>query len=98
MTSFINTGGQLPLLWAVCQAAAEHGTPVVGVVISAQPKTFGASLFNPVALGCGNHVLHLDKILFCIFEDFVRLQVCFGLKPTYVRFIRVLLECPLSDF
>ena len=50
-------GAQLPLLWAVCQAAAEHETPVIGVVISAQPKTFGASLFNPVALGKPNYLV-----------------------------------------
>ena len=47
-------GAQLPLLWAVCQAAEQRAVPVITVVISAQPKTFGASLFNPVALGRPN--------------------------------------------
>ena len=47
-------GAQLPMLWAVCQAAEQHAVPVIAVVISAQPKTFGASLFTPVALGRPN--------------------------------------------
>jgi len=50
-------GAQLPMLYAIAQSAAYHGTPIIAVVISAQPKTFGASLFNPVALGKPNFLV-----------------------------------------
>lgn len=45
------------LFKAIAQSAAYHGTPIIAVVISAQPKTFGASLFNPVALGKPNFLV-----------------------------------------
>ena len=47
-------GAQLPLLWAITQATATSHIPVIGVVISAQPKTFGASLWSPAGLGKPN--------------------------------------------
>jgi beta-glucosidase len=44
-------GAQLPLLWAVAQASS---APLVAVVISAQPKTFGAGLWTPASVGKAN--------------------------------------------
>jgi beta-glucosidase len=57
-------GAQLPLLWAVCEAARSRAVPVVAVVISAQPKTFGAGLWTPAGLGKPNAlVAELGAIL-----------------------------------
>ena len=49
-------GAQLPLLWKVVQAtkASEKKAPVVVVVLSAQPKTFGASMWTPIGVGKPN--------------------------------------------
>ena len=44
-------GAQLPLLWAVQAASA---APLVAVVVSAQPKTFGAGLWTPAGVGRAN--------------------------------------------
>lgn len=50
-------GAQLPLLWAVTKAAAPRKVPIVTVVLSSQPKTFGASLWTPAGVGKPNAVL-----------------------------------------
>ena len=50
-------GAQLPLLHALVKAAAAHSpaaVPIVAIVISAQPKTFGASLWTPAGVGKPN--------------------------------------------
>lgn len=49
-------GAQLPLLWEVVQANKARPTPapMVVVVLSAQPKTFGASMWTPVGVGKPN--------------------------------------------
>ena len=49
-------GAQLPLLWEVVQAnkASMSPAPVVVVVVSAQPKTFGASMWTPIGVGRPN--------------------------------------------
>ena len=47
-------GAQLPLLWEVCKAAKEAGAAVVVVVVSAQPKTFGAAMWTPIGVGAPN--------------------------------------------
>ena len=48
-------GAQLPLLWAISQSAP--AVPLVAVVISAQPKTFGAGLWTPAGVGKANALL-----------------------------------------
>ena len=47
-------GAQMPLLWEI----SKHAAPVVGVVLSSQPKTFGASLWTPAGLGRPNAVVN----------------------------------------
>ncbi len=49
-------GAQLPLLWEVVQAnkASKTSAPLVVVVLSAQPKTFGASMWTPIGVGQPN--------------------------------------------
>lgn len=49
-------GAQLPLLFEVIQAnkASNNPAPIVVVVLSAQPKTFGASMWTPLGVGKPN--------------------------------------------
>ena len=49
-------GAQLPLLWAVLNAAHKSAR-TIAVVISAQPKTFGAGLWTPAGVGAANAIV-----------------------------------------
>jgi beta-glucosidase len=56
-------GAQLPLLWAVIEAVRKD-TKLLAVIISAQPKTFGASLWTPAGVGKPNALLgSVDALL-----------------------------------